>query len=502
MYSLPKGPSLASDAPVLLWFRKDLRLDDNLALIKSAKSNRPVIPVYIDCGEASPYSPLGAAQRWWLHHSLEALDKALDKHGSRLVLRKGEPEAVLRKLAKECGAEVVAVNTVPDPLAEAEDKTLAEALKQDEIAFHAFEGALLHDPVKLLTGGGTGFKVYTPFWRALNQQAPPSPPLGIPKEWKHPGTFPESISLSSFKLLPEKPDWATGFADLWTPGEAGATKRLHEFAEGALAGYAVARDMPGVDGTSGLSPHLALGEISPRRIWQEIDKQQADRKGGPSGEDISRYLKELVWREFSYHLLYHFPDLAKTNWNTSFDALEWHQDSAGFKAWCKGETGYPIVDAGMRQLWQHGWMHNRVRMIVGSFLIKDLLIDWREGEAWFRDTLVDADPASNSASWQWVAGSGADAAPFFRVFNPTLQGEKFDPQGDYIRRYIPELAKLPNSLIHKPSEASLIELKAAGISLGKTYPKPIVDHKMARDRALAALAALKSDGERGSKKSK
>ena len=502
MYSLPKGPSLASDAPVLLWFRKDLRLDDNLALIKSAKSNRPVIPVYIESGEASPYSPLGAAQRWWLHHSLAALGAMLEKHGSRLVLRKGEPQTELLALAKESGAEVVAVNTIPDPKAEAEDQVVRESLQQHEIAFHAFEGALLHDPETLLTGGGTGFKVYTPFWRALTQHAPPAPPLGVPKEWRHPAHFPKNASLASFHLLPHKPDWAGAFHTLWTPGEAGAAKRLHDFAHGALAGYAVARDVPGVDGTSGLSPHLALGEISPRRIWQEIDRQQADRKGGPSGEDISRYLKELVWREFSYHLLHHFPDLAKTNWNTSFNDFEWQQNEAGFKAWCKGETGFPIVDAGMRQLWQHGWMHNRVRMIVGSFLIKDLLIDWRRGEEWFRDTLVDADPASNSASWQWVAGSGADASPFFRVFNPTLQGEKFDPDGAYIRRYVPELAGLPDSVIHKPSEASLSVLKAAGVTLGKTYPKPVVDHKMARDRALAALSALKGDGERGSKKSK
>ncbi len=484
-------------SPVILWFRKDLRLDDNLALLKAVKSGRPIIPVYIKTERPSPYAPLGAAQDWWLHHALASLAEALGEKNSRLILRAGEPAKALDALIAETGAEVVAVNTNPDPEAIAADGSIAETLKKNDIAFHAFEGALLHDPAKLLTGAGGGFRVYTPFWRALNQHAPPSPPLDAPKAWTNPGKWPKSETLESFDLLPKKPDWAKGFAATFRPGEKGAHERLKHFAHSGIKGYAVNRDLPGMDGTSCLSPHLALGDISPRRIWQTIKARSGH---GPSDEDISRYLKELVWREFSYHLLHHFPELKSRNWNGSFDAFRWETDHKGLKAWQRGMTGYPIVDAGMRQLWQDGWMHNRVRMIVGSFLIKDLLIDWRTGEDWFRDTLVDADPGSNPASWQWVAGSGADASPFFRVFNPILQGEKFDPDGAYVRKYVPELAKLPNALIHRPFEASLAELKAAGVSLGKTYPHPVVDHKAARDRALSRLSQLKDENDQPVKK--
>ena len=488
---------MTNRSPVILWFRKDLRLDDNLALLKAVKSGRPILPVYILPEPASPYAVLGGAQAWWLHHSLSALAAALAGKGSRLILKRGVPLAVLTALARETGAEVIAVNRLHDPNAEAEDQALSKALQSQGIGFHAYEGALLHDADKLLTGAGGGFRVYTPFWRALVQQAPPSPPLDAPEGWSHPDRVPDSLPLESLDLLPRKPDWAFRFAEMWQPGEAGAALRLKTFCANALKGYAEMRDMPGTNGTSGLSPHLALGEISPRRIWQAVE-QEKDK--GPDGEDISRYLKEVVWREFSYHLLHHFPDLATRNWNSAFDALEWRDDDAGFNAWTRGLTGYPIVDAGMRQLWQHGWMHNRVRMIAASFLIKDLLIDWRRGEAWFRDTLVDADPASNSASWQWVAGSGADASPFFRIFNPILQGEKFDGAGAYIRTYVPELRGLPDALIHKPFEASMIELRAAGITLGKTYPLPVVDHRMARDRALAALSRLKDENNAPVKK--
>lgn len=488
---------VADRSPVILWFRKDLRLDDNLALLKAVKSGRPILPVYIMTPPSSPYAALGGAQAWWLHHSLESLARALTEKGSRLILRRGEPFAVLSELVRETGAEVIAVNRLHEPKAEAEDRRLSDSLSAQHIAFHAYEGALLHDAEKLLTGSGGGFRVYTPFWRALVQQAPPSPPLEAPGGWPHPEAFPDSLPLESLGLLPVNPNWASRFGEMWQPGEKGALSRLKTFCAGALNGYAVMRDRPGTDGTSGLSPHLALGEISPRRIWQAVERE---KEKGPDGEDISRYLKEVVWREFSYHLLHHFPDLATRNWNSAFDTLEWRDDETGFTAWTRGMTGYPIVDAGMRQLWQHGWMHNRVRMIAASFLIKDLLIDWRLGEEWFRDTLVDADPASNSASWQWVAGSGADASPFFRIFNPILQGEKFDGSGAYIRKYVPELAGLPDALIHKPFEASLIELRAAGITLGKTYPLPVVDHRMARDRALAALSRLKDENNAPVKK--
>ena len=493
---------MSSSSPVLLWFRKDLRLDDNMALLKAVKSGRPIIPLYIVTDERSPYAPLGAAQRWWLHHSLQGLDHALRKKGSRLVLCGGDPASILTGLAEETGADVIAATALPDPRAAAADESLAEALLEKQVAFHRFDGLLLHDPQTLRTGSGGGFRVYTPFWRALVQQAPPSPPRPAPEKLTAPTVWPEGEDLSSFGLLPTMPNWAHGFESQWVPGETGALARLHRFVEGALKGYATQRDLPGVDGTSGLSPHLALGEISPRRIWAAVEERQQAERNGPDGEDIARYLKELVWREFSYHLLHHFPDLPTRNWTSSFDSFAWQDDPQGLEAWKRGLTGYPIVDAGMRQLWQHGWMHNRVRMIVASFLIKDLLIDWRAGEEWFRDTLVDADPASNAASWQWVAGSGADASPFFRIFNPVLQGEKFDPDGAYIRAFVPELAGLPNRLIHRPFEASLAELRAAGISPGKSYPHPIVDHRMARDRALAALARLKGESGEPIKKAR
>jgi deoxyribodipyrimidine photo-lyase len=488
---------LAASAPVILWFRRDLRLDDNLALLKAVKSGRPVVPVYVKSEGRGPFSPLGAAQDWWLHHSLAELGDALAERGSRLVLRSGEPHVALVSLAREIGAEVVAVNAVPDPHAAEEDRQTAERLGDAGIAFHAFAGALLHDPTELKTGAGTGFRVYTPFWRALSQHAPPSPPLDTPGNWTGPSAWPESEPLESFGLLPTKTDWATGFSPFWQAGEQAALARLDDFTDNVLKGYAESRDLPGVEGTSRLSPHLAMGEISPRRVWHAVE---ARRGKGPSEEDISRCLKELAWRDFCHHLLHHFPDLARRNWNARFDAFAWDRNDAGFEAWTRGMTGYPIVDAGMRQLWRHGWMHNRVRMITGSFLIKDLLTDWREGEAWFRDTLVDADPASNAANWQWVAGSGADASPFFRIFNPILQGEKFDPAGDYIRAFVPELARLPNSLIHRPFEASAAELRAAGVTLGQTYPHPVVDHRTARDEALSRLARLKDENGQALKK--
>lgn len=484
-------------SPVLLWFRKDLRLDDNLALLKAVKSGRPVIPVYIRTRRPSVHAPLGAAQDWWLHHSLEALDRALRDKGSRLVLRSGEADTVLLGLIAETGAEVVAVNTVPEPRAITADEALKQRLAQRSVGFHAFDGALLHDPARLLTGSGVGFRVYTPFWRALSGHSTPSAPVEAPGHWQSPETWPESERIEGWNLTPSRSDWAKGFGTVWKPGEKGARERLDRFAASTIRSYAVNRDLPGMDGTSGLSPHLALGELSPRRAWQAIEARAGE---GPSEEDVSRYLKELVWREFSYHLLHHFPDLATRNWNAGFDAFQWEKDDAGLAAWQRGLTGYPIVDAGMRQLWRDGWMHNRVRMITGSFLIKDLLIDWRIGEAWFRDTLVDADAGSNPANWQWVAGSGADASPFFRVFNPILQGEKFDPDGAYVRTYVPELAKLPNALIHRPFEALPMELKAAGVSLGETYPRPLVEHRFARDRALARLSQLKNGRDEPYKK--
>lgn len=473
-------------SPVIVWFRKDLRLADNLALLAAVEHGGPVIPLYIreaSCG------PLGGAQEWWLHHSLASLSAALEKCGSRLLLRSGNAEETLRRLIAETGADAVLWNRRYEPTGMATDKALKEALGNDGLTVRSFAGHLLHEPSRVQTKSGGPYRVYTPFWRALEGGEEPHAPADAPQSLKAPETWPKSEKLEDWKLLPVKPDWARDFSEIWTPGENAAREKLDDFIDGALKGYEEGRDFPAKDATSFLAPHLALGEISPAAVWHATKGLSRDI----ASNDISRFRKELVWREFCYHLLFHFPALDEKNWNDSFYAFGWRDDDTSFNAWTRGMTGYPIVDAGMRQLWKHGTMHNRVRMIVASFLIKHLLIDWRKGEKWFRDTLVDADPASNAANWQWVAGSGADASPFFRIFNPILQGEKFDAEGDYVRRFVPELEKLERKYIHKPFEAPKEVLKKAGIELGKTYPLPIVDHGKARERALAAYAAVKNN---------
>ncbi|MGG6893649.1 cryptochrome/photolyase family protein [Rhizobium sp. BR 315] len=476
--------------PILLWFRKDLRLDDNHAFHAAATSGRPVIPVYIREPRATGCGPLGGAQEWWLHHSLAALQKALDALGSKLILRQGDALAVLEELLAETGAEAIVWNRRYDPAGIAVDTQVKKALRDKGIEANSFAGQLLHEPTRLRTGTGNHYKTYTPFWRALEQSGEPPFPIEAPDQLLSPLHSPQSDSLGSWSLLPTKPNWAAAFPEMWTPGEAAAHEKLRDFIETAIDGYAIDRDFPDRSATSLLSSHLALGEISPARIWHATRRLT----GKVPTDNIVRFRKEIAWREFCYHQLFHFPKLSSANWNDRYDDFPWHADAKLFDSWRRGQTGYPIVDAGMRQLWRHGWMHNRVRMIVASFLIKDLLIDWREGEAWFRDTLVDADPAANAANWQWVAGSGADASPFFRIFNPVLQGEKFDPDGGYVRTFVPELADLDRKYIHRPFEAPDDVLKRAGIELGKHYPRPIVDHTMARQRALAAHASLKNDG--------
>ncbi|RUM05910.1 cryptochrome/photolyase family protein [Rhizobium chutanense] len=479
---------MAKDAakPVILWFRKDLRLDDNQALKAADLSGRPIIPLYIN-EPAAHTGALGAAQAWWLHHSLEALDGSLRKRQGRLVLASGEALEVLGAIIRESGAEAVFWNRRYDPSGAAIDIRVSHELENQAIEVRSFGGQLLHEPSRLLTGSGTPYRVYTPFWRALEGAGEPEPPLEAPAKLRLAAPLPKSERLESWKLLPRKPDWAGDFGDLWTPGEQGAREKLRSFVEDRLDGYQENRDYPAKPATSMLSPHLALGEISPARIW---DATRGLSKRVPTA-DIVHFRKEIAWREFSYHLLFHFPRLASDNWNARFDAFEWRNGDDDFEAWRRGLTGYPIVDAGMRQLWRHGWMHNRVRMIVASFLIKDLMIDWRRGEAWFRDTLVDADPANNAASWQWVAGSGADASPFFRIFNPVLQGQTFDPEGCYVKAHVPELRELGAKYIHRPFEAPKSMLDEAGVTLGQTYPKPIVDHANARNRALAAYKAMR-----------
>ena len=478
-----------SDKPVIVLFRHDLRLADNRALSAAAASGRPVLPVFIPDEESEGTRPLGGARRWWLHKSLERLAEKLAELGAPLTLRKGKMVEVVKALVDESGADTLLWNRRYDPAGMAADKALKQWARESDLAAESFDGHLLHEPSLLTTGNGGPYKVYTPFWRALASSDELRPPLGAPRALKGCDGPIEGMKLSALELLPSQPDWAGGLCTEWTPGEEGAQARLRSFFADALAGYGENRDLPGTVTTSRLSPHLAHGEITPYQIWDALKQEASSAPGG----DIEKFRKEIAWREFCHHLLFHNPDLATKNYNSDFDAFPWRPDKALLAAWQRGRTGYPIVDAGMRELWQTGWMHNRVRMVVASFLTKHLLQDWRQGEAWFWDTLVDADPASNPANWQWVAGSGADAAPYFRIFNPVLQGEKFDPDGAYVRRFVPELAKLPDRFIHKPWQAPETALSRAGVKLGETYPVPAVDHGRARERALAAHKEMKGD---------
>jgi deoxyribodipyrimidine photo-lyase len=468
--------------PILVWFRQDLRLTDNPALAAAAATGRPVIPLYIRDDTEARWTP-GAASRWWLHGSLSALGESFKTLGVPLVLRTGEAGNVLARVLKESGAGAVYWNRCYEPHAIARDTEIKTALQRDGIDAQSYNSAVLFEPWTIKTKEGAPYGVFTPFWRACLAQPEPPKPSPAPKALKGAKKI-EDEALDSWDLLPTKPDWAGGLRARWTPGEAGAASRLKAFLASALGGYKTDRDLPAQDGTSRLSPHLHFGEIGPRQLWHRV-------RSLPPSASADTFLKELGWREFSYHLLYQHPQIADEPLRAAFRDFPWRRDAKALAAWQRGRTGYPIVDAGMHQLWETGWMHNRVRMIVASFLIKHLLLRWQDGEAWFWDTLVDADLASNAASWQWVAGSGADAAPFFRIFNPILQGEKFDPDGAYVRRFVPELAKLPNDVIHKPWTADAAVLKDAGVVLGETYPAPIVDHNVARARALAAFGSIK-----------
>lgn len=477
--SLPNGP-------IIVWFRNDLRIADNAALLKAAQSNQEVICLYILDEDADETTHYGGAQLWWLHHSLIALSKSLEAIGAELILKRGSPNKIIKSLIDDTGAQTVLWNRRYATSHIKRDTELKSELTNDDIEVISFDGALLHEPTKLRTGSGGPYKVYTPFWRALSGKDEPRDPAPKPQALKPYSKTIKSDSLDDWALLPTKPDWSGGISDEWTPGEQGALERLSDFLDGPINDYKEGRDFPAKQDTSKLSPHLTFGEISPYQIWSEVNA-----KHGTHTPNKETFRKEVVWREFAYHLLVNFEDLKNKNYNSQFDAFPWNSSKKHLAAWQQGKTGYPIVDAGMRQLWQTGWMHNRVRMIVASFLVKHLLIDWREGEKWFWDTLVDADPASNTASWQWVAGSGADASPYFRIFNPILQGEKFDKLGAYVKLYCPELRDVPDKYIHKPWEAPEKILKNAGVTLGDTYPNPVVDHKTARERALAAYQTMR-----------
>ncbi|MES2834027.1 MAG: deoxyribodipyrimidine photo-lyase [Pseudomonadota bacterium] len=469
--------------PVILWFRRDLRLADNPALTKAVETGRPILPVYIH-DEGSAIRRAGAASLWWLDKSLRALGADLAGRGAPLVLRRGDSEAELRRLIDETGADTVFMNRLFEPDAFARDADIAHALKAEGIDCRGFNGSLLRPPGSVLNGSGQPYRVFTPFFRALLEQLELPAPLPAASRIEGMADI-ASDEVEDWGLHPRKPDWSGGFD--WTPGEADACDALSVFIGKGLKSYCKGRDLPGVAGTSRLSPHLHFGEIAPWRIIERVRSSNA-----PAAE-IEKFTAEIGWREFSAHLLAAFPQIADRAFQPKYDAMPWRDDDAGFDAWTRGRTGYPIVDAGMRELWATGFMHNRVRMIVASFLIKHLLIDWRRGERWFWDALVDADLASNVQNWQWVAGSGADAAPYFRIFNPITQGQKFDADGRYVRKWVPELARLPDKWLHAPWTAPAENLRGAGIRLGHDYPEPIIDHAMARARALDALKGL-SDG--------
>ena len=482
---------MSKAAAAIVWFRNDLRVVDNRALAAAAKDGGTIVPVFILDEDGKGAWPMGGASRWWLHHSLGSLGRSLAALGAPLILRRGSTVAELAGLAVETGARSIHFSRAYEPAAIASETAVRDALGAAGIEVRRYAGALMFEPDAVRTKTGVPYKVYTPFWRSVCAGAAPRPPVPAPAALTAIARQPKSVSLNSLALLPTNPDWSAGLKAAWTPGEAGAASRLDRFLEDAAPQYAEGRNRPDRPGTSRLSPHLHHGEISPATCWHAAARVEATAATDAARASLETFRKELVWREFSYNLLFNWPSLPEAPFNPSFAAFPWLESPDHLTAWQRGQTGYPIVDAGMRELWQTGWMHNRVRMIVGSFLVKNLLVSWQSGEAWFWDTLVDADLAANAASWQWVAGSGADAAPYFRIFNSVKQGETFDPDGAYVRRCVPELARVPTKFIHQPWSAPHDILAAAGVTLGGTYPAPIVDHAVTRARALRAYDAVK-----------
>ena len=472
-----------------------MRLQDNPALHAALARGGPVVPVFVlDDGGEWGWVP-GAASRWWLHHSLAALDGSLRERGSRLVLLRGDAEKVLRELVRETGAGALMWNRRYELAAVARDSWIEAEMVRRGVEVMMFNGALLREPQSVANKQGRPFQVFTPYWRSC-LTLPVAATLKIPQgSLPGPSEWPRSLALEALALKPRIP-WGEKFRTAWCPGEEGALRRLGEFVDRDLAGYATGRDFPAQGATSRLSPHLHFGEIGPRQIWAAVRAVGKSAGLFPPNKGASIFLNEIGWREFAYHLLFNFPHTQELPLREEFMRFPWAEDRDGRKlrAWQKGQTGYPIVDAGMRQLWATGWMHNRVRMIAASFLVKHLRLPWRAGAEWFWDTLVDADLANNTLGWQWSAGCGADAAPYFRIFAPVTQGKKFDPNGDYVRRWVPEIARLANASLHAPWDAPPEELARAGVRLGETYPYPIVEHARAREEALAAFRQIRGTG--------
>lgn len=462
----------------LFWFRRDLRLSDNPGLNAAAQAHRLTCVFVLD---EHLERPIGGASRWWLHHSLERLQAQLNQRRVPLVLLRGRADETLPKLCGKLQIDALHFTHLYHSEARSQEDALNKALSKNTKWCGHHVDTLFH-PEDIRTNSGTPYKVFTPFWRSMQEK-------GLPTDVVATATLSGADHdeggdrLEDWDLLPTQPNWAKAFPERWTPGEEGGEEKLAAFCEGGVNAYDDERNRPDIHGTSRLSPHLHWGEISPRQVVKSVE--------AAGGSQKQTYLSEIAWREFGRHLVWHQPDFGRENFQRKFDDFEWRDDGDALHAWQRGRTGYPIVDAGMRELWQTGWMHNRVRMITASFLTKHLLIHWREGEAWFWDTLVDADPASNAMGWQWVAGTGADAAPYFRVFNPITQGEKFDPDGSYTRRFVPELAQLPDKYLFAPWQAPKNILQNAGVSLGETYPQPLIEHKQGRERALEAYKNMR-----------
>jgi deoxyribodipyrimidine photo-lyase len=476
----------------LIWMRRDLRVDDNPALESALERCDQVVPVYIHAPEEEDSWAPGAASRWWLHHSLGSLDQRLRQLGSALIIRQGASLDAMRRLIGETGASEAHWNRCYEPACIARDSKIKQALREDGIQCTSHNGALIREPWELKTVGGDPYRVFTPYWRRLEPSLRELPRPAAPRSSLPP--IPEGLSsldLGALELPPTIP-WDQGLQAQWQPGEAGAAARLSDFLEDPIEAYEEARDYPDQPGTSQLSPHLHFGEISPRTIVERL------LASGRPDAVTAPFLRELGWRDFSHQLLYHFPQTPLEPLNPRFSAFPWRTDRADalLEAWQRGRTGIPIVDAGMRELWHTGWMHNRVRMIVASLLTKNLRLPWQEGARWFWDTLVDADLANNTQGWQWSAGCGADAAPYFRIFNPVRQGERFDPNGGYVRRWCPELKRLPDRFVHQPWAAPENERRGAGVALGQDYPAPIVDLKTSRAEALAAYDQVKGGTDR------
>lgn len=454
------------------WFRQDLRISDNPSLYEAAKQG-VILPIYILDDKNSAEFALGSASRWWLHHSLEKLNDSLN---GKLCVFSGDPKKILIKLCAQYNITAIYWNRCYEPWQVLRDKEIKKELKELNIKIRTFNGSLLWEPWDVLKNDGMPYKVFTPFYRKGCTNAPlPRKPLSKPRGLKLHKNI-NSGSITDLKLLPTI-RWDLKLETNWNIGEFSAQKKLKKFLSEGLSDYKEGRNYPAKQNVSRLSPHLHFGEISPNQIWYKAHSCE-------KSNDLDHFLSELGWREFSYNLLYHFPKLPRKNLQAKFNKFPWSENQEYLNRWQHGQTGYPLVDAGLRELWQTGYMHNRVRMIVGSFLVKNLLIHWHHGEKWFWDCLVDADLANNSASWQWIAGCGADAAPYFRIFNPVTQGHKFDPEGEYTRQFISELRNLPNKYLYSPWEAPDNILEEAGIVLGENYPKPIVNLKDSRKRAL------------------